>query len=310
MSTAAALSKLEEAIKARFPDLQPHFHSGISEAEFMRLEGQLSPYRLPRECRDLYEWHNGAREPLELIPGYSFLSLAEAIDEYRMQLKIFGGTEGFNPLWFPLFSFQGDIYAVVLSSEGTNRSPVYLSFNQDTEIRLMYSDFDTLLAVSTRCFESNAYFLDDGYLAEDEEKVERIKSEFGEAAPVEHVDGESSFSKFFTQSWPESWKSAIGRTDEDYVAKGADNTVAEYKSDPKRSRLHVAITGVLGTSSHTILDIRDETGQMSVLCLNTAVGAREIQISRHYEMEVEPSREELSPHESCEGVVRHVLLRE
>ena len=129
-------------------------------------------FEISSDCRKLYEWHDGAKEPLELIPGYTFLSLAQAIEEYRLQLEIAGGTEGYNPLWFP----------------------VYLSFNEDTEIRMMFSDFRALLAVLIQCFETGAYRIDEDFLIEDENRVERIRAEFGDAAPTTHVDGTNSFS--------------------------------------------------------------------------------------------------------------------
>ena len=309
MNTTALLSNLEASITSNFPEIAKHFNSGISAAELERLESTLNPYRLPQDCRKLYEWHDGAQEPLELIPGYAFLSLSQAIESYRLQLEIWRGTEGYNPLWFPIFEFQGDIYCVVLSRETSETSPVYLSFNQDTEIRMMFADFRTLLAVSTRCFEAGAYKLDDDFLIEDEDHVERIRAEFGNAAPTTHVDGTNSLSKFFTQSWPEHWKSAIGRTEDDYVLKGADNTVASYKSHPKPSRLHVEIIGLMGPSECSFLEIEDETGDMTVLCPDTAVGSRETQIGRHYEIEVEPVKQQPPFGDSCEAVIRRLILR-
>ena len=79
--------------------------------------------------------HNCSAVKSQIHHNFEISSDCQAIEEYRLQLEIAGGTEGYNPLWFP----------------------VYLSFNEDTEIRMMFSDFRALLAVLIQCFETGAY---------------------------------------------------------------------------------------------------------------------------------------------------------
>jgi len=74
----------------------------------------------------------------------------------------------------------------------------------------------------------------------------------------------------------------------------------------------------MGTSPYSILKIEDETGHMTVLCPDTAIGSRETQIRRQYEIEVEPVKEqplfdgicEVVNRHMCKAVIRHLILRE
>lgn len=301
------LEKLEEAIAICSPTLAGCLNKGISVADLKQQESQLLPYFLPEECQELYRWRDGAAHPLELIPGFAFLSLAQAIEEYRLQFQLDGGSEGWNPLWFPIFSFQGDNYCVLLSKERRVQSEIYLSHNQDTEIWLMHPDLNTLLDVSAECFSAGAYYLDDGFIDMHEEHVDEIFARFGSSA-FKGSDASTSYSKAFTKKWPQEWKDAIGRIENDYKLKGADNTVSAYLQKPKRSRFHACIIGLIGTAEEMRLTIEDATAVMTVYCPRTVIGARETQITRRYEMEIAPFVATTEVAEGCDGIVKHMIL--
>lgn len=302
-----ALSTLERSV-ANLGALERAWRPGISPAQIESLESQLHPYLLPAEVVDLYAWHDGAGEPLALIPGYRYLSLSEAIQQYRFQFELCGGTEGWNPVWFPLFSLQGDLYCVILSTQRQRTSPVYLSFNQDTEIYLTFPNLAALVCASAECFARGIYSIGDGYLENDKEAEKEVASRFGSPFPERITDGVTSFSKFSTLKWPESWRVAIGRRDEDYFVQGADETVTGFLKAPRPVRIQAQIVELLGSSDGTVLGVHDSSGSMTVYCPRSAIGAREIQIGRGYEFSIGPMEIDLPAFVAESGVECSALV--
>jgi cell wall assembly regulator SMI1 len=302
------LQNLQAAIVVKAPHLVDRFNSGIKEKDLRQLEVQLLPYFLPESLRSIYRWHEGADEPLELIPGYVFLTFQEAVEEYRMQFELDGGAEGWNPLWFPFMSLQGDNYCVLLSTERRPDSSVYLMYNQDTEFRMMFRDVGALIETAKFGFESGAYRINDDYLEIEEDDFEQLRSKLGDRAPLVHVDGVTSHSRHFTQNWPREWRKAIGRNEDDYKLQGADCTVPEYLQNPRKARLRLRIRGLVGTSDAAMIDVEDNESEMTIYCPRTARGARELQIGRTYEMEIEPGQPTETKNGECSGTVQRMIL--
>lgn len=303
MLSETKLLLLEQAIDSNIPECKGLFKPGISEEKLTSLEAEIHLFRFSEDVRMLYRWHDGAEEPLQIIPGYSFLTLEEAITEYKAQLELDGGSEGYNPLWFPLFSYQGDNYCVILSKDEQLETKMYFNAIEDTEIRIEYSNLETMIDIATHCFNSYAYIFDEEYLEKDPKIFNQILEDSGEKERTKQLDTLGDFSKYFTTNWPTEWRDAIGRTDEDYQLVGPDNTVSDYLSKPSQSRVHVQIVGLEGTTDYILMTIKDVSGQITAYCRRTTVGAREVQIGRSYEMEIAPPSDNIS----ADASVTHVI---
>lgn len=303
------LRELEAAIGENTPSLIGCLNAEISTDELRTLEVQVLPYLFPVALRELYRWHNGSSRPLELVPGFEFMPLEEALDEYRLQFEIDGGTEGWNPLWFPIMSCDGDSYCALLSRTRKTDSDVFLLSSEDTELTLAFSDIRSMLDVATEGFKSGIYRFADGYIEAEDEEFGSLADQYSGIKSQPNVDGVTSFSRHFTQKWPNEWKDAIGRTEEDYRLEGPDCTIREYINSPRTARLHLKIVGLVGMTDEAFIDVEDSSGSMTLCCPRDARGARELQIDRSYEMEVKPAVEREKYGEQFAGIVNRMILR-
>ncbi len=307
------LKELQLSVAGAFPSLQDEFRPGLELEELEQLERELAPYKLPESLRALFLWHNGADSPLAIFPPYEFLSLAEAIWEYRLQREIDPGSEGWNPLWFPLFSFDGDYCIVILSEEPKQTSEVYESIRGDTELILKYPSVESILKTAVECFSSGVYSYEDEYLYYDEDLLKQVRAKLVNLNDSGSYESIAFYSKSFTQNWPQAWRDGIGRTPEDYICKGASSSIAEYLAAPSPVTIQGRIVELMGTSSETIFEVQDTSGKMTVLCPRSTTGSREIQCSRTYEFSIRPcdpmpSEFALKRRTHCSAFVEHVIL--
>lgn len=285
---SSALTDLGRSMASMFGPCATRLRPGLTTDEIGELEIQLLPYHLPEDVRRLYMWHDGAEEPVELVPGFRFLSLREAIAEYRQQFALNGGTEGWNPLWFPLLSAQGDLYLTVMSARREPHSCLYLSCNQDTELYYTYPDLRSFVLACAECLDARAFIFDGELLELNEAQLKRIPSARGFLLQDVQSGDMKSLSRFFTDAWPWEWKEAIGRRPDDYVVRGADTTVQECLMGRERGIVQVRVIGLAGCSEGRVLDVADESGTMVVWCPRNAIGSREIQIEGCYEIAIAP----------------------
>lgn len=312
-SLPETLRSVSRAVAQLAPHLVTLFRPGIPHATLADLESGLLPFRLPESVRALYAWHDGAEAPLELMPPYAFMSFSEAIAQYRFLQSLEPGSEGWNPIWFPVFQFSRTNHCVLLSHDSCEDSPVLQIDVDDTEIYLTYPSVPAFLEAVAECFATGAIALEEDYLIAIDELAGPIQAKHGNLLALRRLDGVRSYSKFFTQTWPESWRHAIGRTAGDYECKGATATVASFLSTPDPARVHATIDGLAGGSGESLLRIRDATGSMIVHCPHTAVGSREVQLDRHYEFTLQPCQRR--PAEladavdwNCDGATTHMIL--
>ncbi|HEX5130423.1 MAG TPA: SMI1/KNR4 family protein [Usitatibacter sp.] len=305
-----ALVELEAAIGK--VGLAHCLHPSLDDEGIDALEAKLAPYRLPAEVRALYRWHDGADEPLVMQPPYGFLPFAEAIAAYDFTRGIMEGSEGWNPLWFPVFSFQGDHHCVVLGADPGAPSPVFVVHNADTEIRQIFPDVASLLRTVATAYANGVSWLTDDYVEYDDGMFQDIALRNGHTRYQDAVEGETSFSIFQTARWPAAWKAAIGRVDSDYVTVGADATVADGGREGQVRILHATVVWLAGSSEEAVLEIEDASGSMLVHCPSTAVGQRELQIGNAYEWRVRyskaiESRLAADHGRRCFAVVEHMI---
>ena len=104
----AIVERLENAGSA-VDLLQP----GLSE-DSARAEAKSLPFELPNALRALYGWRNGTREGdrrwCEFHPGFTLLSLQDAVVHYQSQHK---AGPRWPKTWLPILSNDGGDYELV-----------------------------------------------------------------------------------------------------------------------------------------------------------------------------------------------------
>lgn len=116
----AALERILECLQLQAPQMVQSLQPGLTSTEIAAKVADL-PFQLPTQVVELYQWRNGSSyEPrcCELLPSYCFLSLDEAIKNYKLTIDIVSSIEEnwqedlFNPSWFPLFAEDSNFYVV------------------------------------------------------------------------------------------------------------------------------------------------------------------------------------------------------
>ena len=162
------------------PQLSSYLQPGLSSIEVYR-RAPL-PFKLPQEVLTLYKWHNGTHqnesEPeQELFYYHEFMTIEAAYEVYqwRMQFNAEQEFEVFDPHLFPLFSFQGEYYATWCTLEEQEHSAIYFDYHGAAQA---YDNLYTMLSAIVECYQTEAYYIDDGSYAPDEEKVAEIKAKW------------------------------------------------------------------------------------------------------------------------------------
>jgi len=154
------------------------FNAGLSEEEIERSfkRAGLEP---TKELVELYKWRNGTPveegtmlDDVQIIPGYHFLSLKDAISSY-LAMK---DDNRWNPSWFPVFANGGgDFYAVDLSQSDGESAPIVGFILGEIEQEIEYQSLTTMLLTFSECFEKGVVFkTEDGYLEMDDDQQAEI----------------------------------------------------------------------------------------------------------------------------------------
>lgn len=103
----------------------PQLAPGTSEE---RIEAALATLGLrpPAELVRLWSWHDGGGGEVPLVWGQDFLSLEEAVAEYRGLVR--NPLIRWDPTYVPILSFQGEWFAVRCAPEAHRGGPVVHSF--------------------------------------------------------------------------------------------------------------------------------------------------------------------------------------
>lgn len=304
------LTAFEEVVFSIFEQSETKLRPGLGIEQLREAEVRLLPYYLPNELRHLYMWHDGADEPITLMPGFRFLSFDKALELYRLRLKLDGGTEGWNPLWFPVLEAQGDVYCVTLSPIRHDRSSVYFSCNQDTDLFVVFPDLETFISYSTNCYHTGAFFLDGDFVEVNEDQAQEIARHHGSPFPEELVDGVTVFSKFSTAEWPTEWQNAVGRGASEVIGLAPPHqNLRAFRASRDHAVISAKVVAMIGSESGIVIKVCDESGHMTVWCPKSAFGYRELQIGNFFEFIVKPiSREESIPEiaSDCEAKVERL----
>lgn len=165
----AALERILECLQLQSPQMVQSLQPGLTTTEIAAIADL--PFQLPTEVVEIYQWRNGSSyEPrcYEILPCYCFLSLDEAIRQYRLTIDIISYIENwqeyFNPSWLPLFALDGNFYVVASDWDPSKPAPItyydeYLSCGGSGQEFEFDSLTDMLLAVA-ECWEQGAYYAD------------------------------------------------------------------------------------------------------------------------------------------------------
>lgn len=153
-------------------------NNGLSEGEIDAAFNQVG-IEPTKELVELYTWRNGSPveegtplDDVQIIPGYHFLSLKDAISCY-LAMK---DDSRWNPSWFPVFANGGgDFYAVDLSQSDGDSAPVVGFILGEIEQEIEYQSLTTMLLTFSECFEKGIVFkTEDGYLEMDDDQQAEI----------------------------------------------------------------------------------------------------------------------------------------
>jgi cell wall assembly regulator SMI1 len=148
------------------------------------------PYTLPNEVIEIYQWRNGQRGNYSdgLAPYYRFLSLEDALREYRILVELamefaeedLPWQKLYDPCWFPIFKEDSNYYVVCTSLEPQESSVIldrseYLG-NDDVWKAEVFPDLTSMLLAVTECWETGAYYTAKNIRGEDYLSIAFAKS--------------------------------------------------------------------------------------------------------------------------------------
>ncbi|MBK6695847.1 MAG: SMI1/KNR4 family protein [Myxococcales bacterium] len=97
------------------PGLERRLRKGATPAALRAAEKKFG-LKLPQGLRELYAWHDGAKDPYEAIEGYyGWLSLARAAAQKKMleRVRIRMLDDGsWDAAWVPVLCCEGDLLCV------------------------------------------------------------------------------------------------------------------------------------------------------------------------------------------------------
>jgi len=285
------LDSLRSNLADKCPALHASLRPGLNDAAIDALVGPLQPFRLPEAARELYQWADGQEGyDTEFIPGgRRFLPLAEAIRERQEALDLDVGH--WNPLWLPLFSFQGDIDLVVSGTGDHTSGLVLRRLLQDPNVYVRHADVEAMVRVLAGGWAHDVYRLDeDELLAADEEREENLRRLHSPAAyPFADQRGRSWFGAVGTDGWPESWKAAVGLSPADEVPRSGAlpiaRVLAEDPADGQRVVIAGQVVGLTGSGRGCVVRVSDASGDVLVTCPREVTGVRDLRIRDTFEFE-------------------------
>jgi len=165
VSLQTTLSGLETWLKTNYRAAHGSLQPGLSDEAITGLLADW-PYTLSDDVRALYRWHDGFEDTqVELLPGLSFLPLAEALalgsalwDVSAAQAKK-GGVDFFPRMVLPIFSDgQNDRVLLVQGDSGPSAStPAQVVALQRGQRLYAFQRLEDLLAASLQLLKQGVY---------------------------------------------------------------------------------------------------------------------------------------------------------
>jgi len=191
------LTKLENVLKLKAPQLLESLQPGLSAQEIAELERRAG-VQLPDDLKALYRWRNGSsregmksrgRLPGVPIPNHWFMPLAEALgvrvessnqvaQATMPQKGAFAIFAGHRKSWVTLFDDgSGDGYFFDPKRQAP-QGAVFYCFSEDASY-VFFPSIKNLLAGVVKCYEKEAFTLKGGSLNDNFELSMKIWNEFG-----------------------------------------------------------------------------------------------------------------------------------
>ncbi|NJP06113.1 MAG: SMI1/KNR4 family protein [Chloroflexaceae bacterium] len=173
------LDKLLDYAERTQPDIRSVMQPGLDAATIW----QRVPLALPNAVVELYQWQNGMRdeeriEEHTLFSYHHFLSLEHAIDTYlelqRINSEI--GSVGYPPELFPLFTFQGEYYAVWTDIAHDDFGSISFDYHGHEKV---YDNLASMLNAILECYETGGYNIQDNDIEPDKQsRSDQSKMEY------------------------------------------------------------------------------------------------------------------------------------
>jgi hypothetical protein len=183
------------------------------------------------------------------------LPLDEAVSQWKLLRQILAELDLGCPLWFPIANEGQDYFLAVLDEAEQETSPVLHFFLQDTTVEVR----TPTIAAAVKLAEDGA---------------------------SEDVSGGESFSTRADESWPESWRLAVGMTSVSLALRGADAVVAELRGARPQGTVVAKVISLAVTSGGCVIEVSDESGTAVAAVPSGRPGGSLLQISNVYEFDL------------------------
>lgn len=150
--------------------------SGLAADDVRR---RLEAAALPRlgSVVSLYGWHDGTELPgdgvlddVELIPGFVFVALGDAIEEVEQR-----ASDGNWGKWLPVLADGGGCFYVVDLSSDVRQPVLRWEFDDPTRHPTAFEDVEAMFATIARALDDGVIYVDDrGYLETDQTQFETL----------------------------------------------------------------------------------------------------------------------------------------
>jgi hypothetical protein len=197
------------------------FNPGLAQEQADRLASELQPYRLPRELVALYRLRNGQPWGETFFWRRRMLPLEEAVNHWKELRQIWAEQDDGCPLWFPIANEGQDYFLAVLAEAEQETSPVLHFFLQNITVEV----WTPTIALAIK-------------LAED--------------GVSENVRGGQSFSTGADETWPESWRLAVGMTPASLALRGADTTLADLRGGHRQGTVVAKVISLAMTAARRL----------------------------------------------------------
>jgi len=231
------------------------FNPGLAQVEVDRLVAEVQPYRLPRELGALYRSRNGQPFGERFFWGCRMLPLDDAVSQWKLLRQIRAELDLGCPLWFPIANEGQDYFLAVLDKAEQETSLVLHFFLQDTTVQV----WTPTIAAAV---------------------------DLAEEGISDDVRGGQTFSTRADESWPESWRLAVGMTPGSLALRGADTTLAELRRGRPQGTVVAKVISLAVTAGGCVIDVSDESGTAVVAVPSGRPGGSLLQISNVYEFDL------------------------
>lgn len=123
------------------------------------------------ELKALWSWRNGEHSPVPFVWYHDFLSMEEAQSEYNWLLL--NPLIRWDPKYIPVFTFEGEWYAIYCGPKSAAASPIAHFYLEDTP-RITHINITTFLSTMAETLRSGAVSWEDGAMVDDIGKVYRV----------------------------------------------------------------------------------------------------------------------------------------